>query len=188
MYKQVRLQARMRLEEAALRLHVAPRTLSKYEAGDLCPPAETVLKMINLYKAPLLTLHHCRCQCAIGRAFSYEILHGINADPASVMLKLREEMQEATDALSKMLLLVVNKNGREDFSTEEWSVFEKGLQQQHDCAHNIQILLVALAHWQSMPESVAQHNLKCQQRGYTQKKTASKAARKTLSYSLAQSL
>lgn len=185
MYKKARIQAGIGLEEAALRLHVAPRTLSKYEAGHLSPPAEIVLKMACLYQAPILTLQHCRCQCSIGSAYSYEILHGINTDPTTVMLKLREELIEATEALNKMLVLVVNKNSRDDFTPAEWSVFEHGLQEQHDCAHTISVLQIAVAHWCDTTEQIAQHNLKCQQRGYTQKKTASKAARKTLTYSLA---
>ena len=187
MYRLVRKQAGIGTDEAALMLNLAPRTLSKYEAGDTSPPSEVVLAMAKAYGASLLTLHHCRHQCAIGSAYSFEILDGVNMDPATVLLKVLEEMSEAQDAIHGMLRAVVNKNRREDFAPREWATLINGLHELIDYEHTVEILKVALSGWCDISEVIAQHNLKCQQRGYTEKKkTASKAARKTLSYSLAQ--
>jgi len=93
-YKVARKCAGLTVEEAAFRLHVAPRTFSKYEAGENAPPPEVVVAMSREYHAPGLTARYCRENCAIGRAHGYEVLDRVNLDPPSVMLKLVSEMVE----------------------------------------------------------------------------------------------
>ena len=66
MYREARKEAGLTLEEAAWRLNVAPRTLGKYEAGELRVPPETVCRMGQVYHKPELPLHHCAQHCAIG--------------------------------------------------------------------------------------------------------------------------
>ena len=166
MYKLARKRARLTLEEAAFRLHVAPRTLAKYEAGENTPPPEVVVAMSRQYHAPELTALYCRENCAIGRAQGYEILDQVNLDPPSVMLKLVGEMAEAHAVLQRMLELVVNKNRREDFSNGEWTEFVKCFHEFLDVEHNIAILKLSLGAWCDIAELVVQHNRKCIERGY----------------------
>jgi Helix-turn-helix. len=166
-YKRARKRARLTIEEAAFRLHVAPRTLAKYEAGENTPPPEVVLAMSREYRAPELVARYCRQNCAIGQAQGYEVLDRVNLDPPSVMLKLMGEMAEAQGVLQKMLELVVNKNRREDFSNEEWTEFVKCFHEFLDVEHNIAILKLSLGAWYDIAELVAQHNRKCIERGYT---------------------
>lgn len=66
MYRAARKAAELSIEEASFRLHIAPRTLCKYEAGETVPPPEVVLVMSRLYKIPWLTQHYCREFCAKG--------------------------------------------------------------------------------------------------------------------------
>ncbi|MGB9904620.1 MAG: helix-turn-helix domain-containing protein [Desulfotomaculales bacterium] len=172
MYKEARKQAGLSIEEASFGLHIAPRTLCKYESGETVPPPEVVLEMNRLYRAPWLTQHYCREHCAIGRAYGYEVLTGVNLDPASVMLKLVSEMAEAQAVLQKMLELTVNKNRREDFTPEEWAEFTRCLQEFLDVEHNVETLKISLGCWCDVAELVAAHNKKCRERGYTKEKAA----------------
>lgn len=176
MYKEARKQAGLSIEEAAFGLHIAPRTLCKYEAGETVPPPEVVLEMSRLYRIPWLTQHYCREHCAIGRAYSYEVLTGVNLDPPSVMLKLVGEMAEAQAVLQRMLELAVNKNRREDFTPEEWAEFTKCLHEFLDVEHNVETLKISLGRWCDVSELISQHNQKCWQRGYIKKEKPAEPA------------
>lgn len=178
MYRAGRKAADLGIEEAAFGLHIAPRTLSKYESGDTVPPPEIVLAMSHMYNAPWLTQNFCRQNCAIGQAYSYEILNNVAMDIPSIMLKLVGEMREVQDCLGRMLELTVNKNRREDFTPEEWSEYIAHVLEFFDIEHNIEILKISLGRWCNVSELIAAHNQKCWEKGYVEKeKTASKAVR-----------
>lgn len=177
MYKEARKHAGFSLEEAAFRLHVGTRTLAKYEAGETMPPPEVVLAMSRLYQIPWLTQRYCRGNCAIGRAYSYEVLDGVHLDVQSIIISLRQEAEEALAVLADLERLVRNKNGRQDFGEREWQQFTTVFQEWLDLEHNIETLKIALGQWCDVAELVAEHNQKCVERGYVQKKkTALKAA------------
>ncbi len=166
MYKDARKRAGLTIEEAAFRLHVAPRTLCKYESGENVPPPEVIVAMSREYRAPELLARYCRENCAIGQAQGYEILDRVNADPPSVMIKLVGEMAEAQAVLHRMLDLAVNRNRREDFPDREWAEFTKCVQEFLDVEHNVAILRLSLGAWCDPSELVGRHNRKCVDRGY----------------------
>lgn len=166
MYRDARKRVGLSIEAASEQLHVAPRTLLNYEHGDSVPPPEVVLAMSRLYRVPWMTQVYCRERCAIGAAYSYEVLNAVNTDPPSVMLKLVGEMAEAQAVLQRMLGIAVNKNAREDFSREEWGEFVSCLHEFLDVEHNIETLKISLGRWCDVSELVAQHNDKCWKRGY----------------------
>lgn len=166
MYKEARKQAGLCIEEAAFQLNIAPRTLCKYEAGERVPPPEIVLSMSKVYRYPWLTQRHCREHCAIGKAYSYEVLDQVNLDPASILLKLVGELKEAEAVLGRLLELVVNKNSQEDFAPAEWSEFAAEFQEFLDVEHNIETFKIALGRWCDVSELIAAHNRKCHERGY----------------------
>ena len=170
MYTSARKACGLSREEASFRLHVAPRTLCNYEAGDSVPPPEVVLEMSHQYGAPSMTQQYCRHSCAIGQAYSYVVLDNVNLDPASVSLKLLGELKEAQEVLQQMFSLMVNKNGREDFTDREWVQFSSHLHEFLDVEHNIETLKISLGRWADMSVLVAQHNQKCIDRGYTKVK------------------
>jgi transcriptional regulator with XRE-family HTH domain len=95
MYRDTRKKVRLSIEEAAFQLHISTKTLLNYEHGASLPPPETVLAMSRLYREPWMTQVYCRRDCAIGRAYSYEVLDRVNLDPASILLKLVGELKEA---------------------------------------------------------------------------------------------
>lgn len=177
MYKQARKDAGLSIEEAAFQVHIAPRTLCKYEAGETVPPPEVVLAMARIYRIPWMTQIYCRENCAIGEAYSYEVLTGVNIDPPSVLLKLVGEMAEAQAVLQRMLEIAVNKNSKDDFTSEEWAEFVRCLHEFLDVEHNIETLKISLGQWCDVSEFISQHNTKCWQRKYIRKeKTAFSAA------------
>ena len=170
-YKAARKRAGLSIEEAAFRLHIAPRTLQNYE-NITTPPADVVLGMSREYRAPELTNSYGREVCAIGRAFSYEVLDNVDSSLPCVILKLISEMEEAQKAMNKLIWLSVNKKTRSDFTETEWAEFTEALQVFFDVEHNIEVLKLTLAKMTDVSELIHQHNQKCLQRGYTKRKTA----------------
>lgn len=176
MYQRARERARMSREEAAFRLHVAPRTLAYYEAGERVPPPEVVLEMGQLYGQPDLTQRYCR-ECPIGKAYGYEVLNNVNLDPATVLLKLMSEYKEAGQVLDRLQELTINKNRREDFTPSEWQEYIRGLHELLDLEHNVECLKLTLSRWCDISELVEQHNNKCLERGYIKKERTAEAVR-----------
>lgn len=172
MYRDARKRAGLSIEEASFQLHISTRTLLNYEHGISTPPPETVLAMSRLYREPWMTQLYCRRDCAIGQAYSYEVLDRVNLDPASILLKLVGELKEAEAVLGRLLELAVNKNSREDFTQEEWAEFVTNLQEFLDVEHNIEVLKISLGRWCDVSELIAAHNRKCFERGYASKEKA----------------
>ena len=172
MYVNARKACGLSREEASYRLHIATRTLCNYEAGDSVPPPEVVLGMSRAYGQPAMTQQYCRRACAIGAAYSYEVLTNVNLDPPTVALKLLSELGEAQAVLHRMLSVIVNKNDPGDFTAREWSQFSEDLHEFLDVEHNIETLKISLGRWTDMSVFVAQHNQKCRDRGYIKKETA----------------
>jgi transcriptional regulator with XRE-family HTH domain len=171
-YAGARKGAGLSIEEAAFQIHIAPRTLVKYEHGESTPGPDVVLAMSRVYKKPWMTQIYCKECCAIGQAYSYEVLNNVNLDPPSIMLKLIGEMKEAQAVLHRMLGLTVNKNSRSDFNEQEWTEFTKCLQEFLDVEHNIETLKIALNNWCDISEEIQKHNKKCLERGYVKKERA----------------
>lgn len=108
-YREGRKFAGLTIEESAFRFHIAPRTLSKYESGDIVPPPEVVLQMSREYRQPEMTLRYCHENCAIGKAYGYEVLDAVDTNPVTVLAKLMDEMSEAQDMLGRAMGLAINK-------------------------------------------------------------------------------
>lgn len=165
-FKNARLKSGLTIEEAAAKNYVSPRALINYEQNNTVPSPDVALRMSKVYKDPWLTQRYCKDYCAIGQAYSYEILDNVNLDPASVLLKLVGEMDEAQRVLNNMLAIAVNKNEREDFKEDEWEAFVKYLHEFLDVEHNVEVLKISLNKWCDMAELIAEHNEKCRKRGY----------------------
>lgn len=175
--REARMGQRMTRAALASRIGLSPRTIEAYEAGKQLPPADVALAISRECKVPWLTQLYCRKYCPIGQKYSYEVLEGVNLDPQSVVLKLAGEFDEARAVLGKLQELLVNKNGREDFSETEWREFTRCLAEFLDVEHVVECLKISLGYWVDVGELIREHNDKCWQRGYVQKKkTALKAA------------
>ncbi len=122
MYREARKEAGLTLEEAAWRLNVAPRTLGKYEAGELRVPPETVFCMGQIYNKPELPLHHCAEKCAIGRVYHpvFEI-----GNVATGTLQLMQELQDVNEQMNALIRIAAD--GR--ITPDEIPEFEAILQE-----------------------------------------------------------
>jgi len=169
MFKSARKATGMSIDEASFRVHVAPRTLVKYEAGETVPPPEVVLGMSRVYRKPEMTQEYCRHNCAIGRVYSYEILNAIDTSLPAVIMKLAVEMEEARQVFNRLLVITVNKQKREDFSSQEWTEFSQIVQEFLDIEHGVEILKIALGRICDVSVLVEQHNQKCWEKGYVKK-------------------
>lgn len=138
MYKQARKEAGFTLEDAAWRLNIAPRTLAKYEAGDLRVPPDTVCKMAELYCKPELPLLHCAQHCAIGRLYHPVIEPGNIATGTLALLKELKDVNERVHAL-------INIAADGHISPEEAEEFEailKELLELRDAIQRIKLLAI----------------------------------------------
>lgn len=182
MYRNARKKMGMSIEEASFQLHVSAKTLQNYENGVSTPPPEVVLAMSRIYQEPWMTQIYCKKACAIGHAYSYEVLDQVNLDIASILLKLVGEMREAYEVLGRMLELTVNKNSRADYTDEEWDEFINKFHEFLDVEHNIEVLKISLGRWCDVSQLIAAHNQKCYERGYATKEKAAfrKAANQTI--------
>lgn len=170
MYREARKQARLSIEEAAFQLHIAPRTLCKYEAGETLPGPETALAMGQVYKAPALTMLYCRKECAIGRAYCYDVLNNVDTSPVAILTKYRQEAREAAEALERLAEIVLNKQGAQDCTEAELKELHRCAHEMLDVEHVIETLKLRLWDFMDVSELVRDHNLKCQKRRYVDEK------------------
>lgn len=172
MYREARKSVGLSIEEASFRLHVAPRTLCKYEAGDTSPSPEVILGMAREYTQPELTLHYCRQNCAIGKAYGYEVLDAVDTSPVAVLTKLMIELGEARAMLDRVMSLIVNKQTKKCFADDEWMEFKAAVLEFFDVEHNVEVLKLTLGRMCDVSELVEAHNQKCRDNGYVKEKTA----------------
>lgn len=169
MYKDARKAAGLSIEEAAFGVHIAPRTLCKYEAEEVVPQPGVILGMAKLYNRPEMTQLYCRETCPIGQTYSYDVLNGVSTDLAHVLLKISEEVEEARLALSQVARIVINKKTRNDFTDQEWMDFQNAVMEFIDVEHTVEVLKLALGRMVDVQGLVAEHNRKCVSKGYVRK-------------------
>lgn len=155
-------------KQAGKLLSLHPKSIEGYEYNRVPPAPDIVLAMGDVYRDPTLTKHYCKTFCAIGSAYSYVILNNVCLDISSVLLKMRQEYQEAGEAMEKLFALVVNKRCKEDFKEHELREVESCLQELQDLEHNIEVLKIQLAslNWFNVRQLVSDHNSKCYRQGY----------------------
>lgn len=166
MYKSARKQAGLSIDEAAYRLHVAPRTLCKYEAGESLPSPEVALAMGRVYKAPALTMLYCRKECAIGRAYCYDLLNNVDLSAMAIITKYRQENGEANEAIEHLATLMLNKKGRADCTEEELQQIWRWALELLDLEHVIEVLKLRLWDFCDVMDLVKEHNDKCHRKRY----------------------
>lgn len=151
-------------------IEISTESLGCYERGVRDPSPGMVVELADLYKEPFLTQKYCKYCCAIGKAYSYEILDNIDLDNLSnIALKLLEEHRESHDVLAEILVLITNKRTKKDFTDDEFKRLRKNVHELLDTEHTIEIFKIALNKFIDMKEMIAEHNEKCRQRGYTRR-------------------
>lgn len=142
MYRTARKEAGLTLEDAAWRLNVAPRTLGKYESGELRVPEATVIQMEKLYRKPGLSRRHCAEQCPIGLICQPVFQIG---NVATNTLNLMCELGDVNERMSS--LMSIASDGQ--VTAEEQVEFEAILRELEDlrvAIERMNLLGVAVAH------------------------------------------
>ncbi len=150
----------------ALALH--PKSIEAYESGHHAPAPAVVMAMAKLYGQPCLNQRYCRCECAIGASYSYEMLNNVDRSPQNILLKLHQVHREAGEAIGRMLSTVINKQQACDFTDGEQRSIKRDLHDLMDLEHTIETLKMELGErqWCDIPQLVSEHNSKCFDRGY----------------------
>ncbi len=107
----------LRGEDLGIAVGLTKSAISKIENNELkyAPDPRTLIRIADVLNAPEILLHHCE-QCPIRQHIMlrhYPELNNIRKDPASIVAKMRKEMQEAieaADALGEKYLKVDFKN------------------------------------------------------------------------------
>ncbi len=124
MYKHFRIEAGKPAERAAEELSISPRTLHRYESGEISPPPEIVYQMADIYHAPAIIRWYRASICPIGRKLEPPVLNNIDTSPLARFFKYAEELEEAVPAAREMTKMMVNKRSALDFNDEEISELE----------------------------------------------------------------
>ena len=151
-------------------VEISTESLGCYERGVRDPSPGMVVELAQIYQEPFLTQRYCKYNCAIGKAYSYEILDGVDLNLSNVALKLLEEHRESHDVLTETLTLITNKRSKLDFTEEEISKLKINVHELLDTEHTIEIFKIALNKFIDMKEMIAEHNQKCIDRRYVKDK------------------
>lgn len=151
-------------------VEISTESLGCYERGIRDPAPGMVVELADIYKEPFLTQRYCRYNCKIGQAYSYEVLDNVDLNNLSnIALKLLEEHRESHDVLADTLVLITNKQTKEDFTDDEYKKLRKNVHELLDTEHTIEIFKIALNKFIDMREMIAEHNGKCRKRGYVRR-------------------
>lgn len=147
-------------------IEISTESLGCYERGVRSPSPGIVVELAAIYKEPFLTQRYCKYNCAIGQAYSYEILDNVDLNISNIALKLLEEHRESHEVLTEILVLITNKKSIKDFKESELQQLKKNVHELLDTEHSIEIFKIALNKFIDMKEMIAEHNQKCIERGY----------------------
>lgn len=117
--------------------------------------------MGQVYKAPAMTMLYCRRECAIGRAYCYEVLNNVDTSPTAILTKYRQENREANEAVENLAVLMLNKRGRQDCTEEELQQIWRWALELLDLEHVIEVLKLRLWDFVDVRQLVEEHNRKC---------------------------
>lgn len=123
-YRDYRKQAGKTVERAAEELNVSPRTLYRYEAGEIDPPPDVVYKMARVYKSLSLIRYYCASVCHAGKGINPPVLDNINSSPPAKFFKYYEELEESVPLARELTKLVIDKGMAPVFNDEEMDKIE----------------------------------------------------------------
>lgn len=162
---QARKDAGLSQMEVAKRLHISLRFYQGIEYGDHLNP-DQAMQLSRVLNAPALTMTYCKQNCPIGRVSSYEVLNNVDLAPLAVLTKYRQESEEASIAVNKLQILLLNKRSAADCTPAELDQIADCADELLDEAHTIALALLQLSRFVDMPKVYSDHHNKCLSRGY----------------------
>ncbi len=152
-------------------IDISSESLGCYERGVREPSADMVMELAEIYEEPFMTQRYCKYNCAIGKAFSYEVLDKLDLDNVSnIGLKVLQEIREFHDTFLDLLSLITNTTSKENLNPNELEVLKRKVHKMLDLEHSIETLKIALNKILDMKEIIREHNEKCIKKGYAHKK------------------
>lgn len=122
-FKHCRKLAGKTVEQAAEELAVSVRQLHRYEADEIIPPPDIVMKMAEIYHAPTLIRWYRANIDPVGKKLEPPILNRINRSHFARLSILAKELREGYEAAMRMAQISVNKNSDADFTEAEKEEF-----------------------------------------------------------------
>jgi len=152
--------------ELARKMHLSVRAYQYLEYGQREMTPEQALQLSRILNRPELTMVYCRKNCAIGRAFCYDILNNVDLSPMAILAKYWQEAKEAQEALDNLTELMLNKAGAQDCTQAELAGIRRWAHELLDLEHVIETLKLRLWDFLDVGELVREHNQKCVERRY----------------------
>lgn len=164
-----RKRAGLTQEQAAKKMFMTKRSYQaiEYEEKEMSP--DEVLRLSKVLNCPALTMVYCRKKCAVGKRYCYDVLNNVDLSPIAILAKMRQEKQEAAEALEKMAEIMLNKRSAEDCSELELKELHRWSLEMLDVEHVIETLKLRLWDFMDVSELVRDHNLKCLEKHYVDK-------------------
>lgn len=166
MYRNARKRVGLSIEEAAMQIHISSRSLNNYEQQSTIPPPDVVIQMDRVYQEPKLSAWYCSQVCDIGKKYCYELLNNVDLSPMGILAKYRQEEVEAHEAMENIMVLLLNKRGREDCSDQELIELRRWALEMLDLEHVIETMKIRLWDYVDVSELVDEHNRKCRNKKY----------------------
>lgn len=110
-YQAARLQKGITQERAADAIPCSVRSISDYEAGVTIPPAETVVRMAEIYDAQYLCYQHLRQTSEIAQRLIPDVRE---CDLPEAVLRLIDQIYDFADAREDRRLISIAKDGMID--------------------------------------------------------------------------
>lgn len=166
MYRECRNAACMTLERASEEIGIAPRTLAKYESGEIVPDAGKVLRMSQVYQDPEVTNWYCRNACSIGQAFKYEVLNNVSEDSLHMLEKLEEETEEMLGKIKQARRALINSQKESSWCKDTIAAVSGWFREMIDVDHVIEKIKMEFGRKLDIRQLISEHNRKCEDRGY----------------------
>lgn len=170
--KQARRRKKINQAQLGAEVGLVQSAVSALEKDELkSPDPRTLIRIADALNAPEILLHHCQ-ECPIRQHIMlrhYPELNNIRKDPASIVAKMRKEMQEAIEAADDLTEKYLKVDFKEDPDYRE--TFAKAMEQILDVERVIETLKFELVlnqiHTQDeIQDVIEQQQQKCIKNGH----------------------
>jgi len=168
--RQARKKAGFTQEQAAKKMFMGLRQYQRLEYGEQEMSPEEAVRLAKILNCHALTMVYCRKHCAVGQRYCYDVLNNVDLSPIAILAKMRQEKQEAAEALEKMAEIMLNKRSADDCSELELQELWRWSLEMLDVEHVIETLKMRLWGFLDVAALVREHNLKCLERRYVDEK------------------
>lgn len=156
------------VDELANLVGLSSASIYKIETGHRDLPTDCVPNLSKALEAPEMIQDYCHTRCPVGRKYGFVQLNNVDRHPLSVAHSMREEIDEATDALESVEDIQSRRGPFSALYEGQIKQAERAADEVIDIIHNGWVLLEVLAREMGvdLEATFRRHNDKCLQRGY----------------------